>query len=518
LIQLDRVLVTPASTDSLWLVDRMAAVTGTQHRYCFRVSVSSNSASLPTSLVFKATLVWSDYPGESYSTKNLVNDLDLSVTAAGVVGGPNLQAPLRGNHQLWAPVSGVGGGGVEPGGLPLLRVEKHGEAMPGSTFTYVAAEFGGAIPSTSQSAIVTRLVRAVPADACVTSPITLTAPSVGFYSGAVVLVDRGTCTFTDKVAAAQALGALAVVVVNYDNSDILMSGTDASLTIPAVAVHLSTGIALDAALSRSSATGGAVSMRLGPAPVLVDTPTPIRSASSPDTTNNVEQVILALQLPAGNNTFAVAAFVSGTSVPHGPQPYALVITAPDLQLTEMACATATISPPTPPTPPIPQPTPTPPTPEPTVAPTTAPTAPFCYWEADGVCDVPTYCPAGSDKADCSPPFCQYEGDGVCDVPTYCPAGSDVADCGCQYESDGVCDVPAYCPAGSDVADCGPTCQYESDGECDVPAYCPAGSDVADCGPTCQWESDGECDVPAYCPAGSDVADCGPTCQWESDGE
>ena len=56
--------------------------------------------------------------------------------------------------------------------------------------------------------------------------------------------------------------------------------------------------------------------------------------------------------------------------------------------------------------------------------------------------------------------CDYEGDGECDVPLYCPAGTDLADCensgisvSCEYEFDGECDVPLYCSAGTDLADC-----------------------------------------------------------------
>jgi hypothetical protein len=58
-------------------------------------------------------------------------------------------------------------------------------------------------------------------------------------------------------------------------------------------------------------------------------------------------------------------------------------------------------------------------------------------------------------------WCLYEGDGECDVPTYCPEGTDLADCAatgagastCQWEGDGECDVPTYCLAGTDLVDC-----------------------------------------------------------------
>jgi hypothetical protein len=54
----------------------------------------------------------------------------------------------------------------------------------------------------------------------------------------------------------------------------------------------------------------------------------------------------------------------------------------------------------------------------------------CEWANDEVCDVPDYCPEGTDASDCdtSDDSCEWANDEVCDVPDYCPEGTDASDC------------------------------------------------------------------------------------------
>jgi hypothetical protein len=59
--------------------------------------------------------------------------------------------------------------------------------------------------------------------------------------GKIVVVRRGNCTFVVKVKAAQNAGAIAVIVVNNVEGDIVMSGSDDSITIPAISVSQSIG-------------------------------------------------------------------------------------------------------------------------------------------------------------------------------------------------------------------------------------------------------------------------------------
>jgi hypothetical protein len=74
-------------------------------------------------------------------------------------------------------------------------------------------------------------------------------PLIGFPAGAVALVDRGTCTFVDKVTNAQNAGAVAVIVVNNLAGDaILMAGTGPDVVIPAVMVSQIDGTKIKAGL------------------------------------------------------------------------------------------------------------------------------------------------------------------------------------------------------------------------------------------------------------------------------
>jgi hypothetical protein len=74
-------------------------------------------------------------------------------------------------------------------------------------------------------------------------------PFVGFPAGAIALVDRGACNFTQKVKNAQNAGAVAVIVVNnIPGAPSTMGGTDPTITIPAVQVSLADGTAIKGGL------------------------------------------------------------------------------------------------------------------------------------------------------------------------------------------------------------------------------------------------------------------------------
>jgi hypothetical protein len=82
---------------------------------------------------------------------------------------------------------------------------------------------------------------AYPTEAC--------GPLIGFPAGGIALVDRGTCPFVLKVSNAQNAGAVAVIVVqNVDGNVITMGGTEASITIPAVMISLADGDTIKAGL------------------------------------------------------------------------------------------------------------------------------------------------------------------------------------------------------------------------------------------------------------------------------
>lgn len=63
---------------NLQVVDRAKMITGQSDQYCIR----------STGGVLSVTLVWHDYPASPGAARALVNDLDLTVRAAGLNGYP----------------------------------------------------------------------------------------------------------------------------------------------------------------------------------------------------------------------------------------------------------------------------------------------------------------------------------------------------------------------------------------------------------------------------------------------
>lgn len=72
----------------------------------------------------------------------------------------------------------------------------------------------------------------------------------GAINGNIALVDRGDCNFTVKVANAQAVGAIAVLVANNLASGLPpMGGDDPAIAIPSYGIEMSTGDAIKAQLA-----------------------------------------------------------------------------------------------------------------------------------------------------------------------------------------------------------------------------------------------------------------------------
>lgn len=152
-----------------------------------------------------------------------------------------------------------------------------------ASYDAAAADFG---PPLDPTGITANIVQAVDGtsptgDAC--EPILNGAQ----LSGNIALIDRGTCSFTSKVAAAQARGAVAAIVVNnVAGAPSPMGGTDPSITIPSVMISQADGSTIKTALS-----SGPVSATLRRNPtelagadpdnhVLLYAPNPVESGSS----------------------------------------------------------------------------------------------------------------------------------------------------------------------------------------------------------------------------------------------
>ncbi len=65
---------------------------------------------------------------------------------------------------------------------------------------------------------------------------------IGFTTGNIALIDRGSCNFTVKVANAQAAGAVAAIIVNNGpGAPITLGGTDGTITIPSGMISMTDG-------------------------------------------------------------------------------------------------------------------------------------------------------------------------------------------------------------------------------------------------------------------------------------
>ncbi len=79
-------------------------------------------------------------------------------------------------------------------------------------------------------------------------------------AGNIALVDRGTCTFASKAAAAQAAGAIAVLIANNVAGPLSPGGTDPTIVIPVVGITQADGATLKANLG----SGVSVTLDLDP--------------------------------------------------------------------------------------------------------------------------------------------------------------------------------------------------------------------------------------------------------------
>ncbi|WP_290611276.1 S8 family serine peptidase [Arsukibacterium sp. UBA3155] len=107
-----------------------------------------------------------------------------------------------------------------------------GELAP-EVFFSVPAVIGTALP-----------VGGLTGDLGLADPILACGPLNNDLTGKIALISRGTCPFTDKMANAEAAGAIGVIVYTLSGTPIPMGGTDPGIGIPGVMVFNADGLAL----------------------------------------------------------------------------------------------------------------------------------------------------------------------------------------------------------------------------------------------------------------------------------
>ncbi|MGB1216427.1 MAG: M36 family metallopeptidase, partial [Saprospiraceae bacterium] len=125
------------------------------------------------------------------------------------------------------------------------------------TYSAVESGFSTANKLSALGPITGDLVLANDIEACTANPITNGVA----INGNIAVIDRGVCGFTEKVANAEAAGAIAVLVCNnVAGAAIIMGGTDNSITTPAVMLSLAECNTIKMAMSSNTVnitmTGG----------------------------------------------------------------------------------------------------------------------------------------------------------------------------------------------------------------------------------------------------------------------
>ncbi len=158
--------------------------------------------------------------------------------------GQRAASAINTGNVVWSGTFVTGHVPLHLGGVPTMYVNSGGALPP--TLPLGVAAFG---PSLDETGITGNIVLvddgvAPNADAC--EPII----NGGAIAGNIALIDRGVCTFAFKAAAAQAAGAIAVIIANNvaGATPPAMGGTDPTITIPVVSVTLNDGNAIKAEL------------------------------------------------------------------------------------------------------------------------------------------------------------------------------------------------------------------------------------------------------------------------------
>lgn len=148
--------------------------------------------------------------------------------------------------------------------LPVVKSSSPAGVVP--SVPYSQSSFGPPLPSTGKLGALATITaqEGEPGPGC--SPFN--AVNAAAVRGKVPIINRGGCTFAEKVKNAQNAGAVAVVLANNAPGTFAPGGSDPSVTIPSIGIQQGDGEILKAAVAAarpygSRSTPGSVTASLG---------------------------------------------------------------------------------------------------------------------------------------------------------------------------------------------------------------------------------------------------------------
>jgi hypothetical protein len=211
--------------------------------------------------------------------ERFIRDNTLGMTWDTMTAAQRAASAINTNNVVWNGPCATGHAPYVLSGTPKMWVNS-GTGLAASYLTG-SASFGPQNYSVTGNLVLVDDGAAPVTDAC-TALI-----NGGAVLGNIAVIDRGTCSFVIKAQAAQAVGAIAVVIVNnVAGAAPGLGGTDPSITIPVVSVSQADGTAIKTAM-----LSGTVNVTLGLDPsiragadsanrIKLYTPNPYQSGSS----------------------------------------------------------------------------------------------------------------------------------------------------------------------------------------------------------------------------------------------
>jgi hypothetical protein len=150
----------------------------------------------------------------------------------------------------WTGPNAVAGAAIlKP--LPVVKSQSPAGAVP--TTPYSPSTFGPAVPTSGSLGVLATI--ATQAGELGPGCAPFNAANAAAAKGKVPIINRGGCTFAEKVKNAQNAGAVAVILANNAGGTFTPGGADPSVTIPSVGITQADGEMLKAAVAAAKPYG-----------------------------------------------------------------------------------------------------------------------------------------------------------------------------------------------------------------------------------------------------------------------